>query len=104
MGNIKHATKDTFNADISQKDKPTLVYFWAEWCNPCKTMSPLFEEYAKSENAINLVKVDVDAAQEISQQYNVMSIPTFLLFKDGKVTGQNVGSMTLDQLQTFAKQ
>jgi len=103
MSEVKKVTVDSFNDVLSSK-KPNMLYFWAEWCNPCKQMGPIYEEYAGSQENIELNKVDVDANQAIAQQYNVMSVPTFLLLKDGQVVAQNVGSMTIDQLKEFSEQ
>lgn len=104
MSEVKKATTETFADEIINSKKPTIVYFWADWCNPCKQMGPLYEENAKVQNSVEMFKLDVDANQQIAQQYNIMSIPTFLLFKDGQVVAQNVGSMALDQLKKFAEQ
>lgn len=102
MTEIKNSTESTFSADISEKST-ALVYFWASWCTPCKVMTPTFEEFAKEAGDVQLLKIDVDANQVIAQQFNVMSVPTLLLFKNGQVVAQNVGSLPLQQLKEFAK-
>lgn len=104
MAEIKKVSIETFTKDVINSKKPVVVYFWAEWCNPCKQMSPLYEDYGKTQDVAEMYKLDVDANQVIAQQYNVMSIPTFLLFKNGQVVAQNVGSMAMDKLKKFTEQ
>ncbi|MBT5808084.1 thioredoxin [Candidatus Uhrbacteria bacterium] len=92
-------TQDNFDASVLQADKPVLVDFWAPWCGPCKVMSPVVEELAGEMDAALIGKVNVDDNQEIAQRYNILSIPTFIIFKGGQVAEQFSGSMTKDQLR-----
>ena len=78
---------------------PVLVDFWAEWCGPCKFIGPILEEIADEKKDIAIFKIDVDENKEIPAQYNVMGIPTLILFKDGKQIDSTVGaSMNKEQL------
>ena len=89
-----------FQAEVMQSDLPVLVDFWAPWCGPCKMMSPIIDEVAKSlEGKIKIAKVNVDQNQDLAQQQNVMSIPTFVVFKGGQVVDQFSGAMTKEALQ-----
>lgn len=91
--------QDNFDASVLQAEKPVLVDFWAPWCGPCKVMSPIVEELAGEMDAAIIGKVNVDENQEIAQRYNILSIPTFIIFKGGQVVEQFSGSMTKDQLR-----
>ncbi len=82
-----------FNEEVIKSETPVIVDFWAEWCGPCHIMSPIIDEVAKEyEGKAKIGKVNVDENQVISSKYGIMSIPTILAFKDGKVIGQLVGA------------
>lgn len=91
-------TEQNFNAEVLQSSVPVVVDFWAEWCGPCRIMSPLVEELANELDAgkVKIGKLNVDQNQSIAQQFGVLSIPTFLIFKDGRVAEQMVGTMPKD--------
>lgn len=76
---------------LDEKVMPVLVDFYADWCGPCKMLAPVVEQFSKDNPKVKVVKVDVDTAQELAQQYGVMSIPTVYVFKQGKPTKQMVG-------------
>ena len=78
-----------------------LLDFWAEWCGPCQAMMPTLAELEKS--GTKVWKINVDEQQELAAQFRVMSIPTFILFKDGKAVEQIIGGQSLEQLQTIVK-
>lgn len=97
-----HVTSDDFKEVVLNSDKPVLVDFWAKWCGPCQTMGPIVEELADELQDMKVCKLDIDDAMEIARQYRVMSIPTFLIFKDGEVASRTVGEQTKAELMAFA--
>lgn len=85
-------TSENFEKEVLQAEKPVLVDFWASWCMPCKMMTPIVEEIAKEkEGKIKVYKINIDEEPDLATKYGVMSIPTFLVFKDGKVVNSSVG-------------
>lgn len=98
--NTFEISDDTFEGMVLTSETPIVVDFWAEWCGPCKMIAPILEELAE-ENAetFKVGKVNVDDNRQTAMQYGVRSIPTLLVFKDGKVAGQIVGAMPKDALK-----
>ncbi len=92
-------TSDSFDATVLQAQNVVLVDFWAPWCGPCKVMSPIVDELAGEMDNVTVGKVNVDENPELVQQFNVLSIPTFLVFKSGQVVEQFSGSMSKDELK-----
>lgn len=92
-------TDKNFDVEIIKSELPVLVDFWAAWCGPCKMIGPIIDEIsAESQGKLKVAKINVDEAQDLASKFNVMSIPTLLLFKGGKVVEQLVGAMSKDQI------
>ncbi|OGK46011.1 thioredoxin [Candidatus Roizmanbacteria bacterium RIFCSPLOWO2_01_FULL_39_19] len=91
---IALTSTSTFDTDVLKKEGVVFVDFYANWCGPCKMTEPIVEELSQSPNYkdVNFVKVDVDAHNELAARYNVLSIPTFMIFKKGRVVSQFIGA------------
>ncbi len=91
---------ETFENEVLEQTKLVLVDFWAEWCGPCKQIAPTLEELAEkySEN-LSICKVDVDANRELALQYNVRSIPSLMIFKNGEMVDSLIGAVSLQELE-----
>ena len=88
---VVEITKDNFEHTVLKADKPVLVDFWAEWCGPCQMMGPIVDEVAEERNDIIIGKLNVDTQPEIALRYNVMSIPTLILFENGEEAQKSIG-------------
>ena len=100
---MKIITKENFNSVIDESTKPVLVDFWASWCGPCQRFSSTLEEFSDSNNNVLVGKVNVDEQMELAEQFEVMSIPTLALFKDGKLVSRASGVMSKSQLEEFVR-
>lgn len=87
-----------FNQEVLNSDKPVLMDFWAPWCGPCRMVVPLVEEIAKERSDIKVVKINVDEEQELAMQFGVMSIPTLVVMKNGKIVNQVTGARPKAQI------
>lgn len=94
-------TKENFDAEVLESEKPVLVDFWAEWCGPCQMVLPIIEEIAGEEQGVKVCKVNVDEQMELAKRYRVMSIPTLLVFKDGKLMKQEAGAKSKVEIMSM---
>lgn len=85
-------TKDNFEIEVLKSDKPVLLDFWASWCGPCKMVSPIIDEIAGEKSDVKVGKINVDEQPDLAASYNVMSIPTLIVLKDGKIVETSVGA------------
>ncbi len=88
---VLQITKENFTTEVMNSAKPVLIDFWASWCGPCKMLSPVVDQIAEENADVKVCKINVDDQPELARQFQVMSIPTLLLFKDGKLVDQSVG-------------
>ena len=84
--------KDNFEREVMQSEKPVLLDFWAPWCGPCRMVGPIVEEIAAERPDIKVGKINVDEETALAQRFGVMSIPTLLVIKDGKIVNQAIGA------------
>ena len=105
-GAILNLSETTFDEEVGSSTEPTLVDFWAEWCGPCKMLAPILEEIANEQvGVLQVAKVDVDQAPNLARRFEVMSIPTLIVFTDGTPAKRFVGAkgkhQLLDELSEF---
>ena len=90
--------KNNFNQEVLNSDKPVLMDFWAPWCGPCRMVVPLVEEIANERSDIKVVKINVDEEEDLAMQFGVMSIPTLVVMKNGKIVNQVTGARPKAQI------
>ena len=96
---VTNLTKENFKEEVEEAEVPVLVDFWASWCRPCKMMEPVVEQISNDMGeSIKVCKINIDEQPELAQKYNVMSIPTFVLFKEGQEQKRMVGAMPKEEL------
>ena len=95
-------TQDNFENEVLKSDTPVLVDFWAEWCGPCKRVAPVLDELAgEMDGKVRIAKLNVDENQQIAYQFQVSSIPTFILFKGGQMADRMLGAVPKSAFQSF---
>jgi thioredoxin 1 len=102
---IQHVSDSSFEQDVVGAEEPVLVDFWAPWCGPCKRVGPILEELAqKFEGRLKVAKMNVDENPSVPSQLGIRSIPTLVVYKEGKVVDTRVGALSLDELEGFVSQ
>jgi len=100
---ILKVTSSNFDKEVLKSEKPVVIDFYADWCGPCKMLSPVVEAVAKENEDIKVVKVNVDDAQDLAIKYEVMSIPTLVVIKNGKETNRTVGLVDKTEILNIVK-
>ena len=104
MTAIKNCNENDFENEVLKSNLPVIVDFWAEWCGPCKMLTPILEELSNEiKNEINVVKVNLDENQDLAMKYSIRSIPTLLLFKEGNLIDTKVGLLPKNEIVTWFK-
>ena len=91
MSSALAVSKESFRKEVLESEKTVLVDFWAAWCGPCRMLSPVIDEIAAENSDIKVVKINVDEQPELAQEFNVMTIPSLLVFKNGELVNQSAG-------------
>ena len=94
-------TKDNFQSEVVNSSKPVLLDFWASWCGTCRMVSPLIDEIAGEVDTVKVGKINVDEQPELAEQFGIMSIPTLVVMKDGKVVNKRTGAGSKQQIMSM---
>ena len=99
-GNLTDVTDNNFQAEVLESEQPVLVDFWAPWCGPCRVVGPVLEEIASERDDLRIVKLNVDENQQTAAAFEVLSIPTMILFKNGQVAKKVIGAYPKKRLES----
>jgi thioredoxin 1 len=99
-GTLPDVTDTNFQAEVLESEQPVLVDFWAPWCGPCRVVGPVLEEIASERDDLRIVKLNVDENQQTAAQFEVLSIPTMILFKNGQVAKKVIGAYPKKRLES----
>ena len=101
---VVNLNENNFEEEVLKSDKTVLIDFWASWCGPCKMMSPVVDQIAEEMNdTVKVGKVNIDEEQSLAVRYNVMSIPTFVVIKNGKEVGRTIGVQDKEEIKSMLK-
>lgn len=100
---VINVTKENFQSEVIESKEPVLVDFWAAWCGPCQMLSPIVDEVAEEVTGVKVCKVNVDEEMDIARQFRILSIPTLLLFRDGKEAKRSMGAVPKSAVLEFIK-
>ena len=95
---VLHINKDNFHTEVLDSEKPVLLDFFADWCGPCRMVGPILEEIAEEREDIKVCKVNIDEQPELAHRYRIMTIPTLMVLKNGKIVEQSVGAKPKHQI------
>ena len=102
---VVNLNEKNFEEEVLKSDKTVLIDFWASWCGPCRMMSPVVDEIAEEmKDAVKVCKINIDEEQNLAVKYNVMSIPTFVVIRDGKEIGRTIGVQDKEEIKKMLKQ
>lgn len=101
---VVNLNEKNFEEEVLKSDKTVLIDFWASWCGPCRMMSPVVDEIAEEmKDAVKVCKINIDEEQNLAVKYNVMSIPTFIVIRDGKEIGRTIGVQDKEEIKKMLK-
>lgn len=95
---VLHITKENFEQEILQSEKPVILDFFASWCGPCGQLSPIIDRLAEEHPELKVAKVDVDSQKELARKHKVFSIPTLVVYKNGEIAGRHTGVLSLEEI------